>query len=84
MIANAEVKIPTKVFTSASEIPVARADVSGAPAADKAANARIIPTTVPIRPAKVPIDAIVEITTMFFDNIGNSREVASSSAFWIA
>ena len=80
-MAHADVKMPTKVFTSASEIPVARADVSGAPAADNAANARIIPTTVPIKPAKVPIEAMVEITTMFFDNIGNSKEVASSNAF---
>ena len=80
-MANAEVKIPTNVFTSASEIPVANAEVSGAPAFAKAANARIIPTTVPIRPAKVPMEAIVEITTMFLDNIGNSNEVASSNAF---
>ena len=46
-----------------------------------APNARIIPTTVPINPTNVPIDAQVEITDKFLDNIGNSRAVASSIGF---
>ena len=54
MIAKVDAKIPKAVLIKASEIPVANADVSGVPC-DIAANARIIPNTVPIKPINVAI-----------------------------
>ena len=57
MIAIVEPVIPNAVLISASEIPVESSAVSGAPC-DIAANERIIPSTVPIRPISVEIDAV--------------------------
>jgi len=76
MIAIVEAVIPKAVLIKASEIPVASAEVSGEPC-DIAANERIIPNTVPIKPINVAIDAHVDKTERFLDNIGNSNEVAS-------
>ena len=70
--------IPNAVFTSASEIPVAKAAVSGAPVFANAANALIIPNTVPIRPTKVPIDAMVEIITKFLEILIQKKILALS------
>ena len=83
-MATQEPAIPKKVLIKASEIPVAKAEVSGAPALAKAENERIIPNTVPINPNKVAIEAQVDKITKFFESIGNSKEVASSKSFWIA
>jgi hypothetical protein len=78
MIARVEPVIPNAVLTRASEIPVERARASGAPDWARAANARIIPITVPIRPISTEIEAIVERITMFLERTGSSRAVASS------
>ena len=84
MIAKVDPMIPKAVLIKASEIPVAKAAVSGVPELANAANARIIPNTVPIKPIKVPIDAQVVMITKFLESIGNSKLVASSNSFSIA
>ena len=81
MIAKVEAVIPNAVLIKASEIPVASAAVSGEPF-DIAANERIIPSTVPIKPIKVATEALVESTAKFLESIGNSNEVASSNSFF--
>jgi hypothetical protein len=62
----------------ASEIPVARATASGAPAVARAEKAFIIPRTVPSNPKSVASGAIVAKITRFCSRIGNSSDVASS------
>ena len=80
-MATAELPIPKAVLISASEIPVANAVESGAPAFPNADNALIIPNTVQKKSTNVDTDAMVAIITKFFSNIGNSNEVASSISF---
>ena len=58
--------------------PVAKAAVSELPATTKAPNTRIIPTTVPIRPTKVPIEAQSRMLLMFLDNIVSNSNAASN------
>jgi hypothetical protein len=48
------------VLIKASEIPLESAVASGVPEDARAANALIIPSTVPIKPVSVEIEAIVE------------------------
>ena len=59
MIPRAAAPIPSAVLISASEIPFARPIASGAPAFANAANALIIPNTVPSNPTSVEMDAQV-------------------------
>ena len=80
----AEVVIPKAVLINASEIPVASADASGAPECAIPANARIIPSTVPIKPTNVAMDAMVAMIGRFCSNIGSSKVVAYSISFWMA
>jgi hypothetical protein len=80
-IASVEPVIPNAVLTRASEIPCERARASGAPDCARAAKARIIPRTVPIRPINTDTDARVEKITMFLESIGSSSAVASSNDF---
>lgn len=47
----------------------------------RAANARIIPITVPSRPTRVPSVVIVAITGRFCSRVGSSSAVASSRRF---
>ena len=81
MIPITDAVIPSAVLIKASEIPVAKAVVSGAPAFERAANERIIPSTVPINPQSVAMVAQVYIITKFFESIGSSSAVASSISF---
>ena len=81
IVANAELPIPKAVLIKASEIPFANATESGEPADANAANARIIPNTVPKRAIKVETYAIVAITTKFFSKPGNSNVNDSSNSF---
>lgn len=81
IIAKADVPTPSAVLIKASEIPVASAMASGAPACASAANALIIPITVPNSPISVATDATVEMITRFFESIGSSSVVASSNSF---
>ena len=81
MVAKAELPIPNAVLIKASEIPFAKATESGEPADANAANARIIPNTVPNKAINVDTDAIVAITTKFFSKPGNSKVNDSSNSF---
>ena len=76
--------IPKNVLIKASEIPNESAVASGAPAVAMASNEEIIPFTVPKSPTSTPNDPQVDNITKFFDNIGNSKAVASSSSCLIA
>jgi len=80
IIAKVEPLIPNAVLIRASKYQLPMQSI-GAPAVAKAANARIIPSTVPIRPISTEIEAMVDKITRFFESIGNSSAVASSRSF---
>ena len=61
MIEKADVPIPNAVLYNASEIPLESPTASAEPALASAANARIMPITVPRRPTDVEIEAIVDV-----------------------
>ena len=85
-MANADVPIPNAVLYRASEIPTDNWAAAPLPplSAPRLEKARIIPTTVPNNPNRVAIEAMVDKNTRFFSSIGNSSDVASSTAFCMA
>ena len=81
-MANAEVPIPRAVLYKASEIPTESLLAAAPPplSSPSAENERIIPNTVPKRPNKVAIEAIVDKKTKFF-SINTTNRATQISRF---